>query len=176
MTAKDTFGWQNVGTKRPANAIEPKPGQESVWDYPRPPALIEEPRVVKVESNGHQIAFSLKALKLKETASPPTFYLPREDVDMTQLVSLTMGSHCEWKGQARYFALSTQPDVAIGWTYEKPKAEYIKLAGYLCFYPSKVDCWLDEEKVRAQKSEFYGGWVTDDVVGPFKGEPGTGHW
>lgn len=172
----DTFGWQHTGKARPSFAETPKPGQESVWDYPRPPALVDEPRLAVIKAGNDELARSNRALSLKETASPPTIYIPSEDVHFERLITVSGHSYCEWKGKATYYALKDQPDRAVAWSYPKPNTTYLALKDHVCFYPSRVDCWLGNERVRAQKSEFYGGWITDEIVGPFKGEPGTGGW
>ena len=169
--------WNFSGKRRPPFAIPPEAGQESVWDYPRPPAIRADRRLVEVESRGRLIAKSDRTYRVCETASPPTFYIPRDDVDWSLLVSLKGGSYCEWKGAARYWALVPEPDgPPVGWSYPRPRAAFEKIRGFICFYPGRVECRVDGETVRPQAGGFYGGWITDDVVGPFKGEPGTGHW
>ena len=160
--------------------IEPGPGQESVWDYPRPPRVEPSKRRVRVEFAGCTIADSSRALRVCETAGPPVLYVPPDDVATELLVPA--GSHstfCEWKGHASYFDIVVGEARAskAGWTYADPTAPFESLQGYLAFYPGRVDAaYLDDELVRPQPGEFYGGWITDDIVGPFKGEPGTGHW
>lgn len=160
--------------------IEPGPGQESVWDYPRPPRVEPSKRQVRVEFAGRTIADSGLALRVCETAGPPVLYVPADDVDM-ELLSPVPGhsTFCEWKGNASYF------DIVVGdarsakaaWTYVDPTPAFQSLKDYLAFYPGRVDAaYLDDERVRPQPGQFYGGWITDDIVGPFKGEPGTGHW
>lgn len=170
------YGWQYYGQARPDFALEPEDGQESVWDYPRPPDVRAETRVARVVSNGQVIARTSEALRLCETASPPTLYLPERDIDMSKLLPVAGSSHCEWKGRAEYFALRSNPDVPVAWRYPAPHERYAALAGHLSFYPAAVSCFLDDESVRAQGGGFYGGWVTHDIVGPFKGESGTGGW
>jgi uncharacterized protein (DUF427 family) len=151
------------------------PGQESVWDYPRPPALIADQRHVKVLAGSELIASSKAALRLLETAAPPTFYIPRRDIDMASLQVVQGQSFCEWKGAARYWAVKDSPQ-PVAWDYPNPSPAYQKILGHLAFYPGRVDCFVDAEAVRAQSSEFYGGWITDEIIGPFKGEAGTGSW
>lgn len=167
--------WEYRGRGRPNFAVEPLPGQESVWDYPRPPALVACPARVVVKDDTGVIADSQDALRVLETASPPTVYVPPGDIDFSLLEEVPGSSYCEWKGQASYYALAGRTRV-VGWTYRSPSPAFLKLSGYLCFYPGRVTCILGEETVRPQPGDFYGGWVTDAIVGPFKGESGTGHW
>jgi len=167
--------WKYTGKQRPSFAIEPALDQESVWDYPRPPALLEDSRHVRVTAGGQIIARSDHALRILETAAPPTFYLPLGDIDMGQLSVVPGQSNCEWKGIARYWALSGQ-NQPVAWDYPSPSAPFEQLLNYLAFYPGRVDCFIDDEAVKPQYSEFYGGWITREIVGPFKGEPGTSGW
>lgn len=169
--------WKYTGERRPPFAAEPAAGQESVWDYPRPPAAERDSRTVEVYAGKARIAHSNRTWRLKETASPPTFYLPADDVDTDALVEASHRSICEWKGLARYFALAGDPGGRpVAWRYDEPSERYAMLAGHMSFYPGRVACFVDGEQVEPQPGEFYGGWVTNDVVGPFKGEPGTGGW
>jgi uncharacterized protein (DUF427 family) len=169
--------WEYRGQKRPDFAIAPVEGQESVWDYPRPPRIVPDRRRVEVRSGGVLIASTIAAFRILETASPPTFYLPAADVDLAGLVRVPGNSACEWKGLAGYWALAGDKSPrAVGWSYEKPPAEFAMVAGALSFYPALVDCTVDGERVRPQPGSFYGGWVTDEIVGPVKGGPQTGHW
>lgn len=169
--------WQYRGEVRPPFALEPGPGQESVWDYPRPPAIVPDARPVEVWAGTTRIAASTRAVRVLETASAPTFYLPPADVDRAQLVPARGRSVCEWKGIASYWALATAPEEgAIGWSYDDPTPAFAAISGWLSFYPARVACIVGGERARPQPGGFYGGWVTGEIVGPFKGEPGTGHW
>ncbi len=168
--------WSNTGRSRPPFAQAPGPGQESVWDYPRPPALVPDDRHVVVGPDDDPLASTRAAMRVLETASPPTFYLPPDDVDMDRLVVVPGSSMCEWKGQARYWALAGKPDQVIAWDYPDPFPEFERLTGHLAFYPGRIRCTVDDEVVRPQPGSFYGGWITDEIVGPVKGEPGTGGW
>ena len=168
--------WTNTGRERPEFAIEPGPGQESVWDYPRPPALRRDPRRVEVRDGDTIIASTTASYRVLETASPPTFYIPPGDVDLDQLVKTGDSSVCEWKGMAEYRALRREPGTPVAWTYARPRPRFEAITGYFAFYPGRVACFVDGERVVPQPGRFYGGWVTPEVVGPFKGEPGTGHW
>lgn len=169
--------WKNTGTSRPDFALEPAPGQESVWDYPRPPALVSSEELVEVSHKGVPIASTRAALRVLETASPPTYYVPAADIDWSQLVEVSNSSFCEWKGQASYFALADDAaKTPVAWLYANPSRRFAAIDQHASFYPSKLHCAVNSERVRPQPGSFYGGWITDRVVGPFKGEPGTGHW
>jgi uncharacterized protein (DUF427 family) len=159
--------------------IEPGPGQESVWDYPRPPRLEPSSRLVRVVFAGQLLAESRRALRVLETSHPPNYYIPPEDVALAFLAETASSSHCEWKGRARYYAATVGrhrvEDVA--WSYPRPTTTFAALAGYLSFYPGRVDaCYLDDERVMPQEGSFYGGWITSEIVGPFKGGPGSWGW
>lgn len=172
--------WSHTGASRPAFAEVPGPGQESVWDYPRPPALVSDPREVIVRLGDVEIARTRDAIRVLETSHPPTFYLPRRDVDMTLLRPAGGGSRCEWKGEASYFdvVVGTPPDqvtrARAAWSYERPFDEARVLAGHVAFYASTVEAFVDGERARPQPGGFYGGWITSELVGPFKGAVGTG--
>ena len=168
--------WKNTGKSRPENAVEPGPGQESVWDYPRPPALQRDNRLVEVKDGDTLIAETTAAFRVLETASPPTFYIPADDIDMDQLVDVAGSSICEWKGRAVYWALARAPETPVAWAYPRPRPRFDRIQDHIAFYPGRVECFVDGERVRPQAGGFYGGWITSEVVGPFKGDPGTGHW
>ena len=159
--------------------IRPRPGQESVWDFPRPPSVEPAPASVRVVHNSVDLANSERALRVLETASPPTFYIPREDIEMKYLHSTTGTTVCEFKGVASYFDLEVKARVAsrAAWTYESPKEGFEQLVDHVAFYAGRVDAaYVGEEKVTPQAGDFYGGWITSNVVGPFKGDPGTLGW
>ena len=169
--------WEHTGKKRPDYAEQPSAGQESVWDYPRPPTLVMSDERVEVSDASVPIATSVAALRVLETASPPTYYLPKKDIDWRQLVKISQSSFCEWKGEASYYALASDPQqVPIAWLYANPSNSFAAIHDHASFYPGRVECRVNSERVRPQPGEFYGGWITDGVRGPFKGEPGTGHW
>ncbi|MCF7985747.1 MAG: DUF427 domain-containing protein [Thiohalocapsa sp.] len=170
--------WSFRGQRRPEFAAEPGEGQESVWDYPRPPALVHDKRRVEVYAGDTLLARADNSIKVCETGSPPTFYLPPESIDGSLLVPSDRRSFCEWKGEARYFHVQGSAgriDNAV-WCYPDALDDSAELAGWYACYPSLLRCFVDGEPVRAQAGGYYGGWITDDVVGPFKGEPGTAHW
>jgi uncharacterized protein (DUF427 family) len=150
---------------------------ESVWDYPRPPRVEATERRVRVELGGAVIADTRGAWRVLETSHPPTYYVPLEDVAPGALVeSGGATTFCEWKGIASYY------DVVAGgkrasraaWTYHEPRPGFEAIRDAVAFYPAAMDaCWVDDERVEPQPGGFYGGWITRDVVGPFKGEPGS---
>jgi uncharacterized protein (DUF427 family) len=159
--------------------IPPGPGQESVWDYPRPPRLEDCSKRIRILFNGAVIADTMRAKRVLETSHPPVYYLPPEDLARTHLAPADGSSFCEWKGSARYF------DVVVGdrrasraaWSYPNPTLTFAAIKDYVAFYCAPMDaCLVDGEKARPQPGGFYGGWITDNVVGPFKGEPGTSGW
>jgi uncharacterized protein (DUF427 family) len=170
--------WRLHGQARPAWAVEPGPGQESVWDYPRPPVILADTRLVQVRLGDILVAESRAARRVLETASPPTFYLPPGSMQFDCLRPDTGSSFCEWKGSARYFSICAgrQCVAHAAWSYPDPFAEFTVIRDYLAFYPDRLACYVDGEPVRAQAGGFYGGWITDEIVGPFKGEPGTSGW
>lgn len=167
--------WTHRGDKRPDFAIEPGPGQESAWDYPRPPAVVTDQRPVVVAGPEGEIAVATHSIKVCETSHPPSFYLPPEAIVDGALAVVGGSSFCEWKGPAEYLALAGSDD-AVGWRYPKPFPEFESWAGWVSFYPDRVACTVDGEQVRPQAGGFYGGWITNDVVGPFKGDPDTRGW
>lgn len=159
--------------------IEPGPGQESVWDYPRPPRLESSPKRIRIVIDDIVIADSTATFRVLETSHPPVFYIPPEDVRMDLLRDSRRSSFCEWKGRARYhhYFSPHREVVDFAWSYPNPSQRFQSIAGYLAFYPSKADaCYVDEERVTAQEGDFYGGWITAEIVGPFKGGPNTMGW
>jgi uncharacterized protein (DUF427 family) len=159
--------------------IKPDPGQESVWDYPRPPRLEDSPKHIQVIFNGTLIADTRQAKRVLETSHPPVYYIPPEDIKMEYLVSTGQTTWCEWKGKAAYYTIrigDKQVENAA-WYYPRPSPSFESLTRYVAFYPSLMDaCYVDGEQVQAQAGDFYGGWITSHIVGPFKGEPGTTWW
>ncbi len=153
---------------------------ENVWEYPRPPALVPCERRVRIELGGVVIADSAAALRVLETSHPPTIYVPPADIAAGALRPVSRrGSFCEWKGNAHYLDVvggeRVEPEAA--WAYAAPVTRYAALVDHVSFYPSRMDaCWLDDERVQSQEGDFYGGWITVDLSGPFKGGPGTLGW
>jgi uncharacterized protein (DUF427 family) len=170
--------WQYTGGQRPPFAIAPGAGQESVWDYPRPPTVVPDKRNIRVRAGETVIADTRAALRVLETAGPPTFYIPPHDVRIALLQPFLGASECEWKGIAKYWSLKSlpHPQHAIAWSYPTPHSRYEEIAGYYSFYPGRVQCFVDEQQVRPQPGFFYGGWITDEIVGPWKGTLGTEEW
>lgn len=159
--------------------IEPGPGQESAWDYPRPPRVEPSPSHVTVTFGGVVIADTVRAVRVLETSQPPAFYLPADDVDLDRLRPSRRRTACEWKGIATYHDVVVGDRVArdAAWSYPEPRPGYEAIAGHLAFYPQLMDeCRVDGEAVQANEGDFYGGWITSKVVGPFKGGPGSRGW
>jgi uncharacterized protein (DUF427 family) len=159
--------------------IEPDPGQESVGGYPPTPRLEDVDRRVRVVFGGVTLAYTTRAKRVLETSHPPVYYVPPEDIRMEHLESSEGTSVCEWKGRARYYDVVTDErrEGRAAWYYPDPVPAYRELKDHVAFYPAKMDaCWVDGEKVEAQKGGFYGGWITSEVVGPFKGTPSTWGW
>lgn len=146
-----------------------------MWDYPRPPAVVADSRPIEVSTGQRTVAKADRSVRVLETSHPPAFYLPPESAVTDQLVTVPGSSHCEWKGAAEYLAIAgtTEP---VGWRYPDPYPEFAEYAGWISFYPGRVRCTVDGELAQAQAGGFYGGWITDEIVGPFKGEPGTSGW
>jgi uncharacterized protein (DUF427 family) len=155
--------------------IEPGPDQESVWDYPRPPAVRAINKHVRIVHSGATLVDTRNAIQILETSQAPGYYFPRADIAMSRLQPSPNTSFCEWKGRSTYWSLNDTADAA--WSYEQPTAAYVAIAGYVAFYPQRVDeCWVDDHRVVPNPGDFYGGWITPDVVGPFKGGAGTMMW
>lgn len=164
---------------RPIVREIPGPGQESVWDYPRPPRVEAVPERLRVVVDGVTIADTRRGLRVLETAGAPVYYIPPEDVRSDLLVASTHTSFCEWKGTARYVSY-VGPDRRIddvAWSYPTPAPGYESIAGHLAFYAARVDeAWVGDERATPQPGGFYGGWVTSRIVGPIKGGPGSFGW
>ncbi len=156
-----------------------RPGQESVWSYPRPPIVVPSTRHVQVRFGGNVVCETRRALRLLETSHPPTWYLPRADFVAGSLRDAQGTSFCEWKGDASYLDVVAGTHVASrsAWTYRKPTAPFAILVDHVALYAAAMDgCFVDGQRVRPQPGGFYGGWITDDVAGPFKGIPGSMGW
>lgn len=155
------------------------PHHESVWDYPRPPVLELDERRVTIGFNGNIIAESQQAIRVLETSHPPVFYIPGEDIQMEFLFPTPSTSWCEFKGRAVYWTVEVEDRTAhnAAWGYPAPTSGYRQLRGHFAFYPSMMDrCSVGGETATAQEGDFYGGWITSEIVGPFKGGQGTQGW
>ena len=170
--------WTYRGAVRPDFAHADGPGEESVWDYPRPPLLVPDTRLVQVFAEGMLIADSRDSVRVLETASPPAFYLPPDDVEWDVLEATEVRTHCEWKGIATVYDVLVDDERVVGaaWSYQEVFPEYGELLGWVAFYPGIVSCFVERETVYPQPGGYYGGWVTRQIVGPFKGAPGTEDW
>jgi len=173
---RDQWRWR--GAERPPFAQVPRPGEESVWDYPRPPRIEADHREVIIHFGDREIARTRRALRILETAHPPSFYLPFEDVLMQFLEPCSGASHCEWKGAARYWSLvdGERRLNHVAWSYPKPLPGAERLAKCMAFYPASLRCTVGGAAVVPQAGGFYGGWITPELVGPFKGSPGSQGW
>ncbi|MEM9701014.1 MAG: DUF427 domain-containing protein [Planctomycetota bacterium] len=157
---------------------------ESVWDYPRPPRWERCEKRVVVVFAGETLADTTAAIRILETSHPPTFYLPPDDVNAAMLRPAPGRSLCEWKGVASYLDVVAHADTPeervapkAAWTYREPVPAFTELKDHIAVYPSRMDeCTVDGERVQAQEGDFYGGWITSEIVGPFKGGPGTWGW
>lgn len=159
--------------------IAPGPGQESVWDYPRPPRVEPTTRRIRVVFGGVLIAETYRAYRVLETSHPPSYYIPPDDIQMQYLTPTAQRSFCEFKGQASYYTLAAggRRTENAAWCYPDPAPGYAAIRDAVAFYPALMDaCYVDDELVVPQPGGFYGGWITSDIVGPFKGGPGSWGW
>jgi uncharacterized protein (DUF427 family) len=159
--------------------IKPAPGQESVWDYPRPPRLEDTDKHIQIIFNNVIIVDTHSAKRLLETSHPPSYYIPPQDIKMEYLHKTPQSSFCEWKGVAGYYTIRVGEREApnAAWFYPQPTPEFASLQDYVAFYVHFMDdCYVNGEKAQPQPGNFYGGWITSDIVGPFKGVPGSWGW
>jgi len=170
--------WRWRGKERPPFADVPGPGQVSVWDFPRPPELVREAREIEIFWGEALVARTSGAWAVRETAHPPTFYLPLANVSRALLRAAGGGSFCEWKGPARYWDLVDGPRCLeqVAWSYPEPLTGAEPLAQCIAFYAHHLDCRVGGAQVAPQSGAFYGGWITPDLSGPFKGDPGSSAW
>lgn len=158
---------------------KPKAGQESVWDYPRPPRLEPISKHIRIVFNSEIIIDTNKALRMLETSHPPTYYLPMSDAHQEYLLASGRSSFCEFKGRAHYYDVKVGDKIIknAAWYYPDPSPKYPNLQGHIAFYAGSMDgCYVDNEKVLPQEGGFYGGWITQDLAGPFKGCEGSWGW
>lgn len=159
--------------------IPPGPGQESVWDYPRPPRAEPTGERLRVVVGTVTVADTTRGWRVLETSQPPAYYFPPDDVAVELLVASTTRTFCEWKGVASYWTVEAGGVRAVdaAWSYPDPTEAFASIAGWYAFYPQRVDaCFVGDEQAEPNDGAFYGGWVTSAIVGPFKGGPGTAHW
>jgi uncharacterized protein (DUF427 family) len=157
----------------------PLQNQESVWDYPRPPRVEPTSKVVRVEFNGVVIAETNRAKRVLETSHPPVYYIPLDDIRREYLSPTRHHTFCEFKGAASYWTVTVgeRSSQNAAWSYADPSPGFEAIRDHLAFYPKRVDaCYVNDEKVIPQEGDFYGGWITSEIVGPFKGAPGTRGW
>jgi uncharacterized protein (DUF427 family) len=174
--------WRWRGDMRPPFAQATAPGQVSVWDFPRPPRVVPDAREVVVRWGALEVARTRRAVCVLETSHPPSFYLPWADVAPGLLHAAGGGSYCEWKGPARYWTLREPGSAAarelraVAWSYPQPLAGAEALADCVAFYAGTLDCTVGGAPVTPQPGGFYGGWITPELAGPFKGAPGSEGW
>ena len=176
QSARDHWHWK--GRERPSFAQVPTNGQESVWDFPRPPILALDKREVTIHWGALQVARTRSAVRALETAHPPSFYLPWSDVAQELLRKAAGASFCEWKGPAQYWSLldGARELAGVAWSYPAPLPGAELLADRVAFYPNHLECRVDGALVKPQAGGFYGGWITPELTGPFKGDPGSQDW
>ena len=161
------------------NRIQPGPGQESVWDYPRPPRLEATSKHIQIIFNGVTLADTHSAQRVLETSHPPVYYMPPEDIQQQYLQQTQRATFCEWKGTAAYYTIAVGDQRAenAAWYYPNPTPRFAALKNYVAVYPGQMDaCYVNGEQVQSQPGDFYGGWITQDIVGPFKGGAGSWGW
>ena len=157
----------------------PTPGQESVWDFPRPAIAEACPARVVIEHRGTIVADTTASIRTLETSHPPSYYIPKTDITSGLLRQVAGSSFCEWKGTAVYYDVEVDGVVLsrVGWSYPDPSSAFQSLRDHVAFYAAPFDrCSVDGETVRPQPGAFYGGWITDKLAGPFKGIPGSRGW
>jgi uncharacterized protein (DUF427 family) len=157
----------------------PLPNQESVWDYPRPPRVEPTTKTIRIVFNGLEIVKTNQTIRVLETSHPPSYYIPQSDILMQYFTPVAKNTFCEFKGQASYWTLKVEDKIAeaCAWMYPNPMQNYEKILNHLAFYPFMMDaCYVNDELVTPQEGGFYGGWITKDIVGPFKGALGTWGW
>jgi uncharacterized protein (DUF427 family) len=164
---------------RPAPAPLTSPDQESVWRYPRPPRLEAVTDRLRVIFDSAVIADTVSGWRVLETSHPPTYYFPPRDIASDVLMPGQDHSYCEWKGEAVYLTVvgPTRRATRAAWAYPDPMPPFGAIAGFVAFYAAPMDaCFVCDEQVIPQPGGFYGGWITRGIIGPFKGEPGSGGW
>jgi len=166
--------WRYTGVARPAFAASPAQGQISVWDFPRPPRIESVDKTLLVRADGQEIACTNEGVRVLETAGAPTYYFPPDAVCADALSYGDEASLCEWKGEAQVIHVGAVENA--GWRYLRMFPEFADLYLWPSFYPGMLECFVDGEPAAAQAGGYYGGWVTRDLCGPIKGEPGSANW
>ncbi|MGB3788258.1 MAG: DUF427 domain-containing protein [Phormidesmis sp.] len=159
--------------------ISPSSEQESVWDYPRPPKVEDVTKHIRIVFNNKIIADTHRSKRVLETSHPPNYYILLDDIKTEYLIPSAHSTYCEWKGRANYYTLQVGDRQVkdVAWYYPEISPAHKELKGYVSFYPEPMDaCYVDSEKVQPQPGNFYAGWITKDIVGPFKGGPGSWEW
>ena len=154
-------------------------GQESVWAYPRPAVAEPSRRRLRIRHGGMLLADTQRGIRTLETSHPPTYYFPPDDIVPSLLRPAPRRSFCEWKGEAMYFDVVLPGETLreVAWSYPDPSPAFRALRDFVAFYAWPFDsCLVDDERVTPQPGNFYGGWITPDIAGPFKGGPGTRFW
>lgn len=155
------------------------PGQESVWSFPRPAVAQPCPSRITIEHRGMMIVDTRASIRMLETSHPPSYYVPTDDITPGVLRRAAGTSFCEWKGSATYWDVMVGDEVLprVGWSYANPSRDFVMLRDHVAFYAAPFDCCrVDGEKVQPQPGDFYGGWITSALAGPFKGIPGSRGW
>lgn len=165
--------WRYRGQERPSFAEPTGSGEESVWDFPRPPLIENVPAPLRVEREGVIVAKTTRGKRVLETAGAPTYYFPPEDI-LEPLIAGAGNSVCEWKGLAEPLGLEGLPSVA--WHYIQMFPAFVELYRWVAFYPTMLECYVGDERVTPQPGGYYGGWVTRNLRGPIKGEGNSGGW
>jgi uncharacterized protein (DUF427 family) len=166
--------WRYTGAERPSFAQPPGPGQESVWDYPRPPRIEPADKPLRVMLGDTELARTTRGMRVLETAGAPTFYFPPDDVNTGLLHRTGDSFHCEWKGISE--ELSANGVERAGWVLTQAYPEFRGLLGWYAFYPQELACFVGDERALSQPGGYYGGWVTSNLAGPLKGAQGSGSW
>ncbi len=154
-------------------------GQDSVWAFPRPAIAQRTDARIQIELRRQIIADTRAAIRTLETSHPPSYYIPRTDIAPEILRRAAGSSFCEWKGVAAYWDVVVGDVVlpSVGWSYANPTPGFAALRDHVAFYAAPFDrCSVDDETVTPQPGDFYGGWITSTIAGPFKGVPGSRGW
>ena len=171
--ARARLKWRFVGDERPEFAEPTGPGEESVWDFPRPPIIEPVSERLRVVSGDVLIADTRRGVRVIETAGAPTYYFPPQDVSGEAVTFGDMVSVCEWKGVAQAVHMAGQE---VGWRYVRMFEEFARLFEWVSFYPNRVECYVGDARAEAQPGGYYGGWVLPNLRGPIKGTPGSQGW